>query len=261
MKKSVFFLLSIIFLIACQTKQEPAKTQPEAAQPQKTVTAEVPKENKLVKVERPAGEQQNKQKQVKPPNHDAKNASVLFKRGLELLEAESYPEAIDYLTRALGEEPKNPRILFNRGFGYFNLKEFDKAQGDFNSSLNINPSDTMVVLYSGLTKYYKGDYKGAELDYTNAINLNKRFSIAYYNRGLVRGERLGNYKGSIDDLTQAIILKPDYPKAYFNRGNAYFFNHDTNNACMDWIQANRMGVAGAQQRIDAYCEKYKSFIK
>jgi tetratricopeptide (TPR) repeat protein len=261
MKKIAILILPALFLFACQTKQEPAKTPAAAGEPQKTVTAEVPKENKKIKVQPPADGQPNKVQPVKPPNNDAKNASVLFKRGLELLDAESYPEAIDYLTRALGEDPKNTRILFNRGFGYFNLKDYDKAQADFNSSMNINPSDTMVVLYSGLTKYYKGDYKGAELDYTNAINLNKRFSIAYYNRGLVRGEKLGNFKGSIDDLTQAIILKPDYPKAYFNRGNAYFFNHDTNNACMDWIQANRMGVPGAQQRIDAYCEKYKSFIK
>lgn len=261
MKKIAFFILPALFLFACQGKQEPAKTQPEASQPQKTVTAEVPKENKLVKVEKPAGEQQNKKKPVKPQNNDVENASVLFKRGLELIDAESYPEAIDYLTRALAEEPKNPRIMFNRGFCYFNLKEFDKAQADFNASITVNPSDTMVVLYSGLTKYYKGDYKGAEQDYTKAINLNKRFSIAYYNRGLVRGERLGNFKGAIDDLTQSIILKPDYPKAYFNRGNAYFLNNDTNNACMDWIQAQRMGVAGTQERIDDYCEKYKGFIK
>jgi tetratricopeptide (TPR) repeat protein len=261
MKKIAILLLPVLFLFACQTKQEPAKTPAGSAEPQKNITAEVPKENKLVKVEKPAQEQQNKLKPVKPGENDAKNASVLFRRGLELIEAESYPEAIDYLTRALGEEPKNSRIFFNRGFCYFNLKDFDKAQADFNSSININPADTMVVLYSGLTKYYKGDYKGAEQDYTKAISINKRFSIAYYNRGLVRGEKLGNFKGSIDDLTQAIILKPDYPKAYFNRGNAYFFNHDTNNACMDWIQANRMGVPGAQDRIDAYCEKYKSFIK
>jgi tetratricopeptide (TPR) repeat protein len=259
MKKTVVLILPLFLFFACQNSPEPAKTT-EPAETKKSVTAEVPKENKLVKVEKPAGEQQNKLKQVRPPSDDVKNASVLFKRGLELIDAESYPEAVDYLTRALGEEPNNPRIMFNRGFCYFNLKEFDKAQADFNAAINVNPSDTMVVLYSGLTKYYKGDYKGAEQDYTKAISLNKRFSIAYYNRGLVRGERLGNFKGSIDDLTQAIILKPDYPKAYFNRGNAYFFNKDTNNACMDWIQANRMGVTGAQQRIDAYCEKYKSFI-
>jgi tetratricopeptide (TPR) repeat protein len=259
MKKIAILILPFIFIIACQTKQEPAKTQAPAAEPQKSITAEVPKENKLIRVEKQEGEQKNKQKQVSPAGNDARNASVLFKRGLELIEAKSFPEAIDYLTRAYGEEPANSRILFNRGYAYFNLKDYDKALADFNSSLTINPSDTMVVLYSGLTKYFKNDYKGAEQDYTKAINLNKRFSIAYYNRGLVRGEKLGNFKGSIDDFTQAIILKPDYPSAYFNRGNAYFYSNNLNNACMDWIQANRMGVAAAEDRINKYCEQYKDF--
>jgi tetratricopeptide (TPR) repeat protein len=97
-------------------------------------------------------------------------------------------------------------------------------------------------------------------DYDNAIAKSKGFSKAYYNRGLARGQ-MQDYKGAVADFTKAIIYDPTYAEAYYNRGLAYFLTNDTNNACMDWIQANRMGAPDAMKAIDLYCEKkYRDFM-
>jgi tetratricopeptide (TPR) repeat protein len=248
MKKLAFILLPVlIILFACQSKQGPSKT-PEAAGEKKPDQTLVVEPDKTV-----TG---NTIKDVKPPSKETKEASTLFHRGLELVQSGKYPEGIDYLTRALAEDPKNARILFNRGNAYYMTKEYDKALADFNNSLMINPSDTMVILYSGLTKYFKNDFPGAFQDFSNAIMKSKHFSQAYYNRGLVRGQ-LKDYKGAVDDFTQSIIIDPTYGNAYYNRGLANFYKKDTMNACFDWIQANRMGVPGAQKAVDEYCEKWK----
>lgn len=247
MKKSLFLLLPFLFMLfACQPKQEPVKTG--------TVPAKNnPSETFQVEDEKPVPG--SGLKDVKPPSNEAKNASTLFKRGLELIKSGKYEEGIDYLTRALENEPQNARILFNRGNAYYIMKDYDKARADFNTSLRINPSDTMVLLYSGLNKYYLDDLKGSFQDYSNAIVKSKRFATAYYNRGIVRG-RLNDYKGAVEDFDKAIDIKPDYSQAYYNRGLAKLYNKDTMNACSDWMQADRMGSPNAKQALDLHCKKW-----
>jgi tetratricopeptide (TPR) repeat protein len=258
MKNLSLLILPVIYLLSCQTKQEPAKT---GSVPDTVITkpVEEKKEAKLtITDEKPLPSQGMRDSH--PPTDDMKKASVNFRRGMELIKADKIDEGIDYLSRALETEPNNARIYFNRGFAYYTKKDYVKAQADFNSSLKINPSDTVVILYSGLVKYYQNDLKGAMVDYSNAISKSKRYSTAYFNRGLIKGQTK-DYKGAIADFTQAIIFNPDYSQAYFNRGLAYWFHSDSNNACMDWIQAMRMGAPDAQKAIDAYCGRYKNMIK
>ena len=251
MKKLTIFFLPLLALFACQSRQEPAKTVavPDTVSKPQTL---------VVNEEKPVPAQGLRD--VNPPSDDLKNASINFRRGMELVKEKKYDEGIDYFNRALASESKNSRIYFNRGYAYFSKKDYDNAQADFSSALQINPSDTMALLYSGLTKFYKKDLNGALKDYSAAIEKSKRYSTAYFNRGLIKGQ-LHDYKGAIADFTQAIIFNPEYSQAYYNRGLAYFFNKDSNNACMDWIQAMRMGAPDAQKAVDTYCEKYKDWIK
>ena len=53
--------------------------------------------------------------------------------------------------------------------------------------------------------------------YSNAIRLRPDFADAYYNRGLVRGDK-GDLDGALNDFNEAIRLKPDDAHAYYNRG-------------------------------------------
>jgi tetratricopeptide (TPR) repeat protein len=237
-------VLTALLFYGCQSSQTP-KTGQEPAKTTTTEPAAVP------------DQKQDEQSQVimkdqTPRTTGEKNATTLFRRGLELSREEKYTEAIDYFNRALEADPENGRIVFNRGFAYYNLKDYDLAQADFNKVLSKNAADTMAWLYSGLTKYYKADYKGAIQDYTNAIFKSKNFPKPYYNRGIAKGQ-LKDYKGAVEDFNRAIQLDPDYPDAYFNRGLANFLSRDTLAACRDWREAKTLGSFKAQEAINLYC--------
>jgi tetratricopeptide (TPR) repeat protein len=240
MKNPVFLLLlALAALISCDNfRQSTSEESPE-------VTSEPPAQN-----QNPISATGQKA----PLSDTEKNAVTLLKRGLELIQAQKYEEGVDYLNRALEADPDNERALFNRGFGYYSLKNYDLAQEDFNQALRLNPADTMALLYSGLTRFFKGDYPGAVQDYTNAILKSKGFSLAYYNRGIARGQHLKDYRGSLEDFNKAIQLNGNYAEAFYNRGIVNLLLRDTVNACKDWEDAKMMGSFKAQEALKIYCE-------
>jgi tetratricopeptide (TPR) repeat protein len=242
-KYSWIILIAVSTLLGCQSKQTPANTGDASGEK---------KPSETFVVDNGQAPQQPAVSDVKPPSKEAKDATTLLRRGLELIEAKKYDEGIGYLDRALETDPKNARIFFNRGFAYYSLKDYDKALTDFMQTLKINSADTMAMLYCGLAKYYKNDYQGAFQDYSNAILKSK----GYYNRGIARGQ-MKDYKGAVEDFTKAIIIDPNYPEAYYNRGLANFFKKDSDNACIDWTRAALWGSASAQKAIDLYCKNVK----
>jgi tetratricopeptide (TPR) repeat protein len=122
MNKFICLILPILILLfACQSKQGPVKTDNASDEGKKPETSLV------------EGDQSPEDpglKDVKPPGKDTKNASTLFKRGLELIQAQNYEEGIGYLDRALETDPKNARIFFNRGYAYYSMKKYDQALAD-----------------------------------------------------------------------------------------------------------------------------------
>jgi tetratricopeptide (TPR) repeat protein len=72
---------------------------------------------------------------------------------------------------------------------------------------------------SAMQKYRQGDFQGALADYNRAIKNNPQSANAYYNRGLLKADKLQDYPGALSDYNRAIKLKPNYDAAYNNRGN------------------------------------------
>jgi tetratricopeptide (TPR) repeat protein len=72
---------------------------------------------------------------------------------------------------------------------------------------------------SAIQKYERGDFQGALADYNRAIKNNPQSANAYYNRGLLKADKLQDFEGALSDYNRAIKLKPNYDAAYNNRGN------------------------------------------
>ena len=63
----------------------------------------------------------------------------------------------------------------------------------------------MLKLKEGEKLYRTGNYDGALKTLNGAIKLNSKFSLAYYNRGIVH-EKLGNQSQALNDITAAAQL-------------------------------------------------------
>jgi tetratricopeptide (TPR) repeat protein/V8-like Glu-specific endopeptidase len=72
---------------------------------------------------------------------------------------------------------------------------------------------------SAYQKNEQGNYQGALADYNRAIALNSNLAEAYYNRGLLKHEKLNDPQGALADYDRTIALNPNHAEAYVNRGD------------------------------------------
>ena len=91
----------------------------------------------------------------------------------------------------------------------------------------------------GLEASGRHDDDVAIAEFSEAIRLQTNYSMAYYNRGNVYGDK-GDYDKAIADYTDAIRLEPDYIAAYNDRGNAYGYKGDWDKAIADENEAIRL---------------------
>lgn len=91
----------------------------------------------------------------------------------------------------------------------------------------------------GLEAARRDDDDVAIAEFSEAIRLQTNYSMAYYNRANVYGDK-GDYDKAIGDYTDAIRFEPDYIAAYNDRGNAYGYKGDWDKAIADENEAIRL---------------------
>ena len=128
-------------------------------------------------------------------------------KSFEALEKDSFPQAEEYLKKALRIEPASPlnyMLLANLGTVQRQLGKFEDALISYNSALMVSPKslpllDSRASLYAELEQWDK-----AEEDYTTILYIEMDNEEALYRRGLIRLERGDSIAARIDFET---ILK------------------------------------------------------
>jgi tetratricopeptide (TPR) repeat protein len=110
---------------------------------------------------------------------------------------------------------------------------------------------------SAMQKYQQGDYQGALADYNRAIKNNPQSPNAYYNRGLLKADKLQDFQGALLDYNRAIKLKPNYDAAYNNRGNLKADKlQDYQGALLDYNRAIKLKPRNASSYYNRGILKY-----
>jgi tetratricopeptide (TPR) repeat protein len=105
-----------------------------------------------------------------------------------------------------------------RAFGKDDSGDYRGALADYNQAILINPKYSLAYYNRALLKENKlNDIKGSLADYNQAILINPKYYLAYNNRALLKESKLNDIKGSLADYNQAILIKPKYSLAYYNR--------------------------------------------
>ncbi|ASQ91154.1 hypothetical protein CHL67_09705 [Prosthecochloris sp. GSB1] len=83
--------------------------------------------------------------------------------------------------------------------------------------------DARELNTTGIEKLKSEDFDGALEDFNKAIEKDSGFAEAYFNRGLIFGNR-GELQEALADFDKAIELDSAYTEAYYNRGfiHSYF---------------------------------------
>ena len=87
------------------------------------------------------------------------------------------------------------------------------------NNTNGNAESAEIHLDKGNALSDQGDHESAISAYDKALDLNPNLAVAYYNRGIAKGQ-IEQYREAISDYDAAIRLNPDDADAYNNRGIA-----------------------------------------
>ena len=100
--------------------------------------------------------------------------------------------AIDYLNKAISQEPTNPTFHLNKGFALDKLGRLDDATKEYELAINYldkaiseDPANPSLHLNKGLAYDKLGRLDDALKEYEKAIKLKADYADAYYNIGVI----------------------------------------------------------------------------
>lgn len=102
---------------------------------------------------------------------DNQKAKIYLKKGLELIEAKKYSEAIQTFNEVINIQKNNQYAYFLRGFSYFKLKQYQQAKIDFDKSIQLDSSISYAYFFRGLTNGFLGNKDSAIADLETAAKL------------------------------------------------------------------------------------------
>jgi tetratricopeptide (TPR) repeat protein len=185
----------------------------------------------------------------------ALSATDWYLKGISLVRARNYDEAIAAFTKAIQLNPKYSSAYANRSAAYGTLRDHQQALADSNKAIELDPKDAVAYVNRGSAHAGLKNYKQAIEDADRAIQLDPKLGIAYYNRARSY-IMLGNWQQAIKDSNKAIELYPTYSSAYLNRGVAYLYLGDFQQAIIDFNKAIELDP----RNLDAYNDRGTAYI-
>ena len=85
------------------------------------------------------------------------DAAKYLNQGIKLLEQGDYQTAIDYLSKAIENNPKLVAAYYNRAIARHQLQEYQKAIADFTKGIQFNPSYTEACYNRGVAHGLSGN--------------------------------------------------------------------------------------------------------
>ncbi len=160
--------------------------------------------------------------------------------GIAALEAEEYPKANTYFTKAIRRKPENK-------WGYYYRAQygnFDSVFQDINRALKIDSDFAEAYNLRGQIYGDQKKYNKALSDFNKAIKLDPNDAPPYNNRGLLY-ENQKKYKKALSDYNKAIKLDPNNASPYNNRGGLYYNQKKYNKALCDYNKAIKLDTNNA----------------
>jgi tetratricopeptide (TPR) repeat protein len=103
---------------------------------------------------------------------DPSNATPRTQLANLYFDAERYPEAIEWYSKALELDPTNPDVSTDLGVSYYYQNDPDKALAQFKRSLEIDPRHTKTMLNEGIVLAFgKQDLDGAAKVWQRVVDL------------------------------------------------------------------------------------------
>ena len=128
-------------------------------------------------------------------------------------------EAIEWINKALQENPKNIRAWYQKGWISV-AADPDGAITDFQKTLEIQPGFAMAHRDLGIILLQKGRYEESAGHLEQAVSLGLAHARLYNFLGIAYS-RTGRYQDAIKVYTKALGQEPNFAEAHLNLSYVY----------------------------------------
>lgn len=151
------------------------------------------------------------------------NGDSYAKKGMRLLIAEDYSEAVKYLEMAIQlgvSQYKIELVYTSLGNAYNKMDEFEKAIEMHKKALEKNPDFYQAWVNLGIVYRLTGDFDQAEQCYLKAMDLEPDYAELHVSLGALYIFQ-GKYQEGVKHLERAVELDKQLPVAWSNLAFAY----------------------------------------
>jgi len=153
-------------------------------------------------------------------------------KGMALMNAENYVEALDAFTRATEIDPANVWARIDRGWALYTLGDCYQALKEYDRAAEIDPRNPWIYVNKAMAHNQLGEFQQGLVEANKAIHLDSKIAWAYIGRGWAYSG-LGNYGQAIAELDKASQLEPGNSFVYSTRAWSYVALGNTRQALAD----------------------------
>jgi len=156
----------------------------------------------------------NNEKQSAKSLSENKKAAEFYSKGLDETKKENYKKAVEYLEKAVKEDPEFAFAWDNLGVNYRRLNNFDKAIECYQKSLEIDPFGLMPLQNIAIAFQYKKEYSKAIEAYGRLAEIDKNNPEVYYGIGNVYATNLNDFEKGLDNMCKAYNMYVEQKSPY-----------------------------------------------
>lgn len=152
----------------------------------------------------------------------------------------------------IAKSPKTLKAYYNIADYYVEMNQADSMRSWMQRAYRQDSSSADYYYYYAFL-YKHLNIPDSSIHYFGAcIKRNPSYSLAYFNRGMLNGNK-GDYQAALKDFEQYITKAPGDPNACFYYGQALCITGNAGKGCEYLKEAERRGVKEAREKINYYC--------
>lgn len=155
----------------------------------------------------------NEKQSLKSFSENSK-AVGLYTKGLDEMKKEKFVKAIEYLEKAVKEDPEFAFAWDNLGLSYRKIDNYDKALESYNKSLEIDPNGLMPLQNIAIVYRFKKEYQKAIDAYKKLADIDKDNPETFYGIGNIYATYLSDYKNGLENMCKAYTIYIEQKSPY-----------------------------------------------
>lgn len=185
------------------------------------------------------------------------NSGWLFRpRNIPRLPKWVFGSLIFVITIGVAISPKTSRDYYNYSKQYYYMDSYPKAMDLISKAISEGSRDAEFINHRGNIYYSLDNYDSAWNDYDHAVQIDSTFYGAIRNRGLA-AKQTSKFNECIEDLTIAIAENIQTSRVYRSRGSCYLGIEEPELAISDFEEAIQRNISNSE----AYYGLGRAYLK